>query len=96
MASMSQSGVCTFPSASPSTVTVIQAEWPRDHQHARSSSNAEAQCCTTVFQPSGVREISRQQWEGLKPLIQRVYIDENKPFPYLADILRKDHGFEPT
>jgi hypothetical protein len=34
--------------------------------------------------------------ESLKPLIQQVYIEENKPFPYLADILRDEHGFEPT
>ena len=49
--------------------------------------------------PSGIkgkREMSRHQWEDIKPLIQRIYIDENKPFPYLADILRTKHGFEPT
>ena len=44
----------------------------------------------------GPREILRQQWERLKPLIQRIYIDENKPFHYLAEILRTEHGFEPT
>ena len=44
----------------------------------------------------GIREMTRQQWESLKPLIQRVYIEENKPFPYLVNILRDEHGFEPT
>lgn len=43
-----------------------------------------------------IREMTRQQWESLKPLIQRVYIEENKPFPYLVNILRDEHGFEPT
>jgi hypothetical protein len=45
---------------------------------------------------SGIREEIRRKWESLKPLIQRVYIDQNKPFPYLAKILREEHGFEPT
>jgi hypothetical protein len=45
---------------------------------------------------SRIRETSRRQWETLKSLIQRVYIEENKPFPYLAKILREEHGFEPT
>ncbi|PMD41145.1 TPR-like protein [Hyaloscypha variabilis F] len=44
----------------------------------------------------GIREMTRQQWETLKPLIQRVYIEENKPFPYLARILREEHNFEPS
>jgi hypothetical protein len=50
-----------------------------------------------VFQGlKGKHEMSRQQWEDMKPLIQRIYIDENKPFPYLAHILRTEHGFIPT
>jgi hypothetical protein len=44
----------------------------------------------------GTRETSRQQWEKLKPLIKRIYIEEKKSFPHLAKILRKEHGFEPT
>lgn len=44
----------------------------------------------------GKRSISRQEWEDVKPVIQRVYLDENKPFPYLARILRTEHGLEPT
>ena len=44
----------------------------------------------------GVREMTRQQWEKLKPLIKRIYIDENKPSPYLAKILRDEYSFEPT
>jgi len=52
-----------------------------------------------VKEPSreyGLRDMNRHQWEALKPLIQRVYIDDNKPFPYLAQIFRQDYGFEPT
>ncbi|PMD62303.1 TPR-like protein [Hyaloscypha bicolor E] len=44
----------------------------------------------------GIRAMPRQQWEELKPLIEQTYIQENKPFPYLAEVLRRDHGFEPT
>jgi hypothetical protein len=44
----------------------------------------------------GKLKMSRHQWEDMKPLIQRIYIDDNKPFPYLAHILRTEHGFAPT
>jgi Clr5 domain len=44
----------------------------------------------------GKREISNQQWEEMKPLIQRVYIKENKPFRHLKNILRTEYGVEPT
>jgi hypothetical protein len=37
----------------------------------------------------------KRRWESLKPLIQRVYI-ENKPFFYLASILRDEYDFAPT
>ena len=38
----------------------------------------------------------KKKWESLKPLIQRVYIEENKPFSYLASILRDEYNFTPT
>ena len=38
----------------------------------------------------------KKKWESLKPLIQRVYIEENKPFPYLARILHDEYEFTPT
>jgi len=44
----------------------------------------------------GLREMTRQQWESLKPLIQEIYIEQDKPFPYLAKILREEYTFEPT
>lgn len=44
----------------------------------------------------GIREMMRQQWDTLKPLIQSIYIEKNMPFPYLAEVLRDEHGFEPT
>jgi hypothetical protein len=50
----------------------------------------------TISRAKGRREMSRQQWQTVKPLIQRIYIDENRPFPYLAQILRAEYGFEPT
>ena len=40
--------------------------------------------------------MTRKQWEDLKPLIEQTYIKEDKPFPYLAEVLRRDYGFEPT
>jgi hypothetical protein len=44
----------------------------------------------------GARETTRKQWEDLKPLIEQTYIKEDKPFPYLAEVLKRDYGFEPT
>lgn len=44
----------------------------------------------------GAREMTRKQWEDLKPLIEQTYIKENQPFPYLAEMLRRDYGFQPT
>jgi hypothetical protein len=45
---------------------------------------------------AGTRERIRQKWETLKPLIKRVYIDDNKPYPSIARILREEHQFETT
>ena len=42
----------------------------------------------------GTQPMTKQQWDNLKPLIEQIYIEENRPFPYLAEVLRKDHGFE--
>jgi Clr5 domain len=49
-----------------------------------------------VSREPGVRKMSSRQWESLKPLIERIYIIENKPFHYVAQLLRDEHGFEPT
>jgi hypothetical protein len=32
----------------------------------------------------------------LKPVIQRLYIDENQTFPKVAEYLDQNHGFKPT
>jgi len=45
---------------------------------------------------NGARETTRKKWESLKPLIEQLYILENRPFSYLASILRQEHGFKPT
>ena len=79
--------------ALPGTCTFIE-ERPLTEKPTRHASSFRG-----VQEPStepGSRDITRQQWEALKPLIQRVYIDENKPFPHLVKIFRQDHGFEPT
>ena len=80
-----------IPTALPGTFAFVE-ERPPAAQHSH-------HVATFREAPSaqlGIREMTRQQWESLKPLIQRVYIEENKPFPYLANILRDEYGFEPT
>jgi hypothetical protein len=38
----------------------------------------------------------KEQWLALKPVIQRLYIDENQTFPKVAEYLDQNHGFKPT
>jgi len=85
---MSTSITSTFLVASPSTFLFL-------HERPASGSGA-AQPAEPRSEECGKREMSRQQWESLKPFIQRIYIDEDKPFPYLAKKLSLEHGFEIT
>jgi len=48
----------------------------------------------TVVTPRQV--LSKEQWENLRPLITRLYIDENKTFKSVAAVLRELHNFVPT
>jgi hypothetical protein len=38
----------------------------------------------------------KEQWLALKPLIHRLYIDENQTFTKVAEYLQEHHGFNPT
>jgi hypothetical protein len=38
----------------------------------------------------------KEQWLALKPLIHRLYIDENQAFTKVAEYLQEHHGFNPT
>jgi len=40
--------------------------------------------------------LSKEDWEELKPLIQRLYIEEKKTFRRICTILSHSHGFTPT
>jgi hypothetical protein len=80
--SMSTSIASNFLVASPSTFLFL---------HERPASGYEAtQPLRTSLNECGKREASRQQWESLKPLVQRLYLDDDKPFPYLAQIFRSE------
>jgi hypothetical protein len=79
------------PAALPGTSTFVE-ERPSAEQSPQQAATFEG---GPSGQP-GIREMTRQQWESLKPLIRQVYIGENKPFHYLAEILREEHGFELT
>jgi hypothetical protein len=51
----------------------------------------------TASSKSGKRhQYSKDQWEELKPLIRRLYNEENKTFSKVASILRDSHDFFPT
>src|SRR5271170_7728652 len=39
---------------------------------------------------------SKEQWEAQKPIIRRLYNDENKPYNRVVDILGTEHNFFPT
>lgn len=40
--------------------------------------------------------ISHQQWENLRPIIKRLYVDENRTMKNTSKHLGENHGFEPT
>jgi hypothetical protein len=42
------------------------------------------------------KQLSGEEWEELKPLIQTLYIEEGRTFAYIANILREGHNFKPT
>lgn len=42
------------------------------------------------------RQLSADEWEALRPTIERLYIDENKTFDQVAKILSDEHQFNPT
>lgn len=50
----------------------------------------------TSLPPITRQVLSKDKWEELKPLIRRLYIDENKPFRKISALLQESHGFAPT
>lgn len=40
--------------------------------------------------------LSKDEWDGLKPVIQRLYIEENHNFRMISTFLRDKYGFAPT
>ena len=61
-------------------------------QESTISHNLEVPSATTT--PRQV--LSKGQWEELRPVISRLYIDENKTFKAVAEVLRESHNFVPT
>jgi hypothetical protein len=51
---------------------------------------------TAPAQPITRKVLSRDAWEALKPVIQRLYIEEGKTFRRISIILRDQYGFTPT
>lgn len=88
--------IVTAAAASPSAFSSEETRLLSEKLNPFSSAHPIALVKTPRSRSRGKRSISEQEWEDVKPLIQRVYLDENKPFPYLAYILRTEHGFEPT
>jgi hypothetical protein len=81
-----------FPTTWPGTFAFIEersAEQPFLHAST-------LQDTQVSFGHLGIAERKRLQWESLKPLIQRLYIEENKPFTDIVKIIREKYGFEPT
>jgi len=42
------------------------------------------------------RQLSLEEWMALKPVIERLYIHENKTYEEVAKYLGRNHNFEPT
>jgi len=57
----------------------------------------EAQVISSIPLRPGIRkQLGREEWEALRPLIEQLYIKERKTYPEVRDILRDEHDFEPT
>lgn len=68
-----------------------------DPQSVISATGTRSIHTSSPFQSKVPRQsLSREQWENLKDLISRLYVDENKTFRKIATILLEAHGFEPT
>ena len=80
------------------TASHIRLTYPitMDHSTPLSPATSPYKFCDIDARTVGVREAARQRWEELKPIIQRVYIEEDRPYPYLAQLLQTQHGFETT
>jgi len=82
-----------FPTAWPGTFAFIEERSAAEQPFLHASTLRDTQ---VSFEHLGVAERKRLQWESLKPLIQRLYIEEDKPFTYIVKIIREEYGFEPT
>jgi hypothetical protein len=86
----------SLPAASPCTLLFVE-ENPLGRKHdGLSPSSTDHKSSNFHPRALGVREASRQRWEALKHVIQRVYIEEDRPYPYLAHLLKTQHGFATT
>jgi hypothetical protein len=87
----------TFSTASPQSAFLFVGDLPAFKESTGDSlSRKDDELSLSLSSKIGAREAARQRWEAFKPLIQRVYVEEDRPYPYLAEILRTNHGFETT
>ena len=84
------------PAASQRTFLFVAQNTASQENDRHSASTTSDKPCDFDLKTLGVREAARQRWEELKPIIQRVYIEEDRPYPYLAHLLRTQHRFETT
>jgi hypothetical protein len=82
--------------AAPRTFLFIAENIASQENDRHSASITSNKSCDFDQRILRVREAARQRWEELKPIIQRVYIEEDRPYPYLAHLLRTQHKFETT
>jgi len=66
-------------------------------------------CCSAYLVPKNMqkmataqitnsvkRQLTKDEWETLKPIIKQLYIVENKSFPEVSSVLQNEHRFSPT
>jgi len=42
------------------------------------------------------RQLGSDEWDNLKSLVKRLYVDENKTFDEVAEVFREEYNFNPT
>ncbi|KAE8444779.1 hypothetical protein EG329_014239 [Mollisiaceae sp. DMI_Dod_QoI] len=74
-----------------------EATPPQDMQHDPQEPSALGKLLSSVGETNTKHGmISKEDWEKLKPIVKRLYIDENETFKTISTHLAEYHNFEPT
>ncbi len=66
-------------------------------QHLAFPSAAVVHETSLLMPPANQRKVyTKEQWEALKPIIERLWLAEKLPFRLVAEVLKNEYDFFPT